>query len=650
MLFVRIVRQVGPAALVVGDVGLGFRIAHARVHAQLAPQNLAAKVRLDEGGADLFHGGEAVRRGKCAIGIERVRIEVAVRVIAVEGGPVTWPAGADIEVVDRQGRRHAGPHAGRTHLVDLRGPVRRAVAPVDVLGGFDIHHAALQPPGPCARQVVVVVGDQARLAALVEFTQQPGRVGEAGEIAGIGIAGRRGQRWIDVVAAVVDGRGDAEDLARQFGACALGLAGVVADLAGQGQLVGGFPLRVQGVVAKARLVSAVQGAAAVGRIAEGAGQQVRGRIDFHVDRHQPVVIIGARRCGGTTGFGGARAADQDPKENLVALVLQLRVQRIERQVQGRRLVLQRRHHAVARALVARSIETVDARQQRIVDLLAGVTRQVGARVVIVKRQREVAAHRRLAAKRRAVVAARRFETGPVVGAARVRAAHQQAPLAPGLGHQREAHRVDLLRRGVVAGRGAIAHRALRIVERARALQIDHAAQTAFGQLGQWRFIKVDAAEQFRREHVVVEAARRAADTAGGRGVDRRAVQRRHRIRGRQAADRNALPLARAFVAHQDHAWHALQRFGDVRLGEFTDVLGHDRIPYADGLLLEVQRLLQAGAKARHHDGSDGGVGGRGRSARWRDRSRCCIFLCVGRRLGMRLGTVGRCQRERQLRY
>jgi len=181
--------------------------------------------------------------------------------------------------------------------------------------------------------------------------------------------------------------------------------------------------------------------------------------------------------------------------------------------------------------------------------------------------------------------------------------------------------------GVVGIGQAVADGALRIVEGTRRLQVHHAAKAALGQFGQRRFVEVDAAEQFGREHVVVEAARRRADGGGGGGVDRRAVQRGDRVFGGQAADRDALAFAGRFVAVQDHARHALQGFGDVRFREFADVFGDDGVAHADCLLLQVKRFLKAGTETGDHHGGAGIVG-------WRRQRRFGGWCGCGRCRGL----------------
>jgi hypothetical protein len=49
-----------------------------------------------------------------------------------------------------------------------------------------------------------------------------------------------------------------------------------------------------------------------------------------------------------------------------------------------------------------------------------------------------------------------------------------------------------------------------------------------------------------------------------------------------------------------HAGDALQRFGQVGVGEFTDVFGHDAVHDTVGIAFQVQGRLQAGADTSHN--------------------------------------------------
>ena len=91
----------------------------------------------------------------------------------------------------------------------------------------------------CAGQVVVPVGQRARLLALVGLLGPAGADGEAGPVVWIGVAGRRRQLRVDVVVAVADGRLRAVDIAGQLAGGAGGGALIQAGLAAQGQFRAG---------------------------------------------------------------------------------------------------------------------------------------------------------------------------------------------------------------------------------------------------------------------------------------------------------------------------------------------------------------------------------------------------------------------------
>jgi hypothetical protein len=50
-----------------------------------------------------------------------------------------------------------------------------------------------------------------------------------------------------------------------------------------------------------------------------------------------------------------------------------------------------------------------------------------------------------------------------------------------------------------------------------------------------------------------------------------------------------------------YAGDALQRLGQIGVGELADIFGADGIDDADGIALGVDRVLQAGADARNDD-------------------------------------------------
>jgi len=222
---------------------------------------------------------------------------------------------------------------------------------------------------------------------------------------------------------------------------------------------------------------------------------------------------------------------------------------------------------------------------------------------------------------------------------RVCGRQQRADLAvcgvPAVRQQCRDARLRLLRQRVAAFLAAQAERAALEVERARRAQIDGGAERAFLDVGLRRLAHFEAVEQFRREHRKIEAA-----SAVGAAVDVRGARRRDALdavdahaceAGVQAAHGDLLAFA-AVAARQRHAGHALQRLGQVRVGELGDVLGLDDVDDAVAVLLRVQRAVQAGAKARHDDDAVGRLRRRIR-ARIRRRRRARVGRWRGRDVG-----------------
>src|SRR3546814_16309328 len=99
------------------------------------------------------------------------------------------------------------------------------------------------------------------------------------------------------------------------------------------------------------------------------------------------------------------------------------------------------------------------------------------------------------------------------------------------------------------------------VERLARVVDDDAADAAFVEPRLGRLIHLDAADEARRQQQVIERARRIA---AGRG-DEVAVEFGQRQIGAEAADADATALAA--VARNDDARNALERVGDVLVGE-----------------------------------------------------------------------------------
>src|SRR5690606_28383289 len=117
-------------------------------------------------------------------------------------------------------------------------------------------------------------------------------------------------------------------------------------------------------------------------------------------------------------------------------------------------------------------------------------------------------------------------------------------------------------------------------------------------------------EQLRREDVEVEGAIAVRRSAVSRGRDRfHAVQADAGELRAETAHRDRAALAG--VALDRDAGNALQRFGEILVGEFGDVLGDDHVHRAGRVALLVERLVERGAQA----GDDDLVAARGRVAR-----------------------------------
>jgi hypothetical protein len=125
---------------------------------------------------------------------------------------------------------------------------------------------------------------------------------------------------------------------------------------------------------------------------------------------------------------------------------------------------------------------------------------------------------------------------------------------------------------------------------------DHrAADAAFVDACFRRLEQFGAAEHVRRQQRVVEGTGRIA--VGFCAGDVVAVQLgQDQFRG-QATDADVLALAA--VAADEDARHALQRIGNVLVGELADVFGGDDLHDRVGVALLVQALLDGVAVALH---------------------------------------------------
>ncbi len=142
----------------------------------------------------------------------------------------------------------------------------------------------------------------------------------------------------------------------------------------------------------------------------------------------------------------------------------------------------------------------------------------------------------------------------------------------------------------------------RIVERPGAAHVDDAGRAAFEHLGQRALVDRQAGEELGREQVEVDLAVGVLQVgAAGRGDgDRRVVELDAGEAGAEAADRDFEALA-GRLAGDDHAGDAVERLGDIGVGELADLFGEDRIGEADRIALGVDRAGEAAAIAGDDD-------------------------------------------------
>ncbi len=224
-----------------------------------------------------------------------------------------------------------------------------------------------------------------------------------------------------------------------------------------------------------------------------------------------------------------------------------------------------------------------------------------------------------------------------VGALLFGHAHQDAETiviaVPGI-HRRQLRVGGLAGVGVRAfGRGET--RVAFHVQRAPRMQDHGAADAAFVDARFRRLEQFRAGQHVGRQQRVVERARGFV-VGFGRG-DVVAVQLGQGEVGGQAAHADGFSLAA--IAGDDHAGHALQRIGDVLVGEFADVFGGDDLDDRVGVALLFQALLDRVAIAGDRDLVQ--VGGAGRAGLLRGR-RC---LLRGRHARQR-GGCGQCDGDR----
>ncbi len=146
----------------------------------------------------------------------------------------------------------------------------------------------------------------------------------------------------------------------------------------------------------------------------------------------------------------------------------------------------------------------------------------------------------------------------------------------------------------------------RLLQRVAGLQIDGAAQAAFGDRGLGVLIDVDAADFLGRntfQRAILRAAAGATARAFARDIEFLAGQEDVAIQGgqilAQAVDQHR--GADALRAVDLYAGQALKGLGDVLVGHLADIFRCDRFDRQVGVTLIVEGFLLGGAETGDHD-------------------------------------------------
>jgi hypothetical protein len=148
-------------------------------------------------------------------------------------------------------------------------------------------------------------------------------------------------------------------------------------------------------------------------------------------------------------------------------------------------------------------------------------------------------------------------------------------------------------------------------QRVACVEVDHRAQRSLVQFGRRGLVDDDRVEQLGSEDVEVESAVAVRRRTVMAGRDR--LQPVHAY-ARELCAQAAHGDAAAFtaVALDRDAGNALERLGEVLVGEFGDVLGDDGIDRGDRFAFHIERGVERGAEARDDDFLGlfgGGIGG-----------------------------------------
>ena len=138
--------------------------------------------------------------------------------------------------------------------------------------------------------------------------------------------------------------------------------------------------------------------------------------------------------------------------------------------------------------------------------------------------------------------------------------------------------------------------ALGQIQRVDGVQVHRTGQALTDQGGIRRLVHGGAVDQLGRVLVVLHAA----VLANGRLLA--PVQRGAGKIGRQAADRDGAGLA--VHALRGQAGQPRQAVGDAHIRQLADVFGGDRLDDLVGVLLDLDRALNAAGNARDHDGAE----------------------------------------------
>ena len=216
-----------------------------------------------------------------------------------------------------------------------------------------------------------------------------------------------------------------------------------------------------------------------------------------------------------------------------------------------------------------------------------------------------------------------------------------APAEEGIGDQGGDARIHAARQRLVTGLDRRGEDKAGMVERTGGLQLDGRAERAFFQRGRVRLVNCQGGEQIGGKDVEVETAAAIGAASARARVGGRHVLRTDRGDRFDTVDQNARELraettdgdfaAFAGFTVEGDARDALQRFRNVHVREFADVLSQDGVGRVERIALDVQCLLKAGPVTGHDDRFHVlGVGGAVRTRNGQEcHRRCAKFEARG---------------------